>query len=168
MVLSTYRWHTCVYVILVCFRPPWSQQSQMEMRTRFRKNVERVVAAQKIIDFKEIVARQLNTSFESESDYEKSESKWRPSCRWEPIELKWLEKSESVSQGVKSDKDKVKVSTWKRCQEAAACSSWCSSAPPRPCSCPSLPWSRRGCTLFPPTQTSSSPPGVIIIILIIT
>jgi len=49
----------------------------MEMRTRFRKNVERVVAAQKIIDFKE----QLNTSFESESDYEKSESKWRPSCR---------------------------------------------------------------------------------------
>jgi len=53
----------------------------MEMRTRFRKNVERVVAAQKIIDFKEIVARQLNTSFESESDYEKSESKWRPSCR---------------------------------------------------------------------------------------
>ena len=49
------------------------------MRTRFRKtNVERVVAAQKIIDFIGIVAGQLNTSFESERDYEKSESKWRP------------------------------------------------------------------------------------------
>ena len=50
------------------------------MRPRFRKtNVERVVAALKIIDFIGIVARQLNTPFES--DYEKSESKWRPSCR---------------------------------------------------------------------------------------